>query len=1202
MSWKGMDLVVRIVGDLKRYRADLREAGRDTQQAMGQAKAATDGLTAAQRGLESQAGRTAASASRAGSSLAGLNVTTDLLARAFGGVSFAAGAVKFVTLADEATLLSNRLKLATGSVEAAAAAQTRLYQVAQSSRVSFTALGTTYAQMARATQEAGISTERLMTVTQAIGNAMAISGGGAGSMQAALIQLSQGLASGTLRGEELNSVMEQTPRLAQAIAEGMGVTIGQLRAMGMAGELTAQQVIKALESQAEVLRTEVTGATMTAGQAFTQLGNAAVMMVGKINQAAGVTEGLAEKVSATTRTLDVMSERMAETESKGGSRFMQVMNGIGTAVGRLTFDTLAFSAETLNYSINGLTGGVFNLSTNIDLMPENLRTMADQMSRTTIQVQEAEKEYAQLAARLAQAPDNIYIKSELGNLARYIASLREAQTEQRKLMGMAAGGGGSSSVPSGDTALARAQRAEWDAMAPQRAEYLASARTDTQKLNDELAKARKAFGGMVPPEVEAALRAKFIKPVQAAGVALVNLRRDAAEVEAFFRQQELAADGRWDAEATAAQKAADEVEAFFRQQEIDFDRRAQERADKEADAVKAAQDKLREDERKAWEKTWDQVSESFTDALMQGGKSVKDYLAGLFRTLVLRPILAPVGSALASALTPSMAGAGSAAGGTGQGGGLLGTLGQLSGLAGAFGTGMAASFSSMMAAGVSGWATAAGSLIGSGAASGIAAGLGMVAAPLAAVAIVASLLGKKTPGEQHTGGFYSTAGRSGFDAAAAITGSRGGETRDLIDRNNPELQSAVAKSADALVTSVTSMASTLGKNMALALDLGFAANTNGRGQDKNAFGYFGVSLDGQMLNTVRNRSMGEDAAAAFEQLMKDAGAALADVVLAGTDFAKDGETALDTLTRLSGSLQTVNQVLDTLGLTAFDVSLASGDMASSLADLFGGLEAFGQASTAYYQAFYSDAERMATSERQLTSALGALGLAMPGTRDGFRALVEAQDLTTEAGRSTYATLMGLAPAFAQLTQTMAQLGSTVGDEVQRLRGLLTTDSSASLAALQAQFATGTAQARAGDTDALARLPELSQAIEAAAALQAVTAADVALMRGQLAASLSETLGVLGLPVPAFAVGTNYVPKTMLAQIHEGEAIVPRAYNPAAGGSAPGGDALAAQFSALVSELQGLRAEVRSGVNHSAKTARILDRVAQDGTAFVTVAG
>jgi tape measure domain-containing protein len=64
-------------------------------------------------------------------------------------------------------------------------------------------------------------------------------------MGAALTQLSQGLASGTLRGEELNSVMEQTPRLAQALAQGMGVSIGQLRAMGAEGRITSLAVIEA---------------------------------------------------------------------------------------------------------------------------------------------------------------------------------------------------------------------------------------------------------------------------------------------------------------------------------------------------------------------------------------------------------------------------------------------------------------------------------------------------------------------------------------------------------------------------------------------------------------------------------------------------------------------------------------------------------------------------------------------------------------------------------------------------------------------------------------------------------------------------------------------------------------------------------------------------------------------------------------------
>lgn len=93
----------------------------------------------------------------------------------------------------------------------------------------------------------------------------------------------------------------------------------------------------------------------------------------------------------------------------------------------------------------------------------------------------------------------------------------------------------------------------------------------------------------------------------------------------------------------------------------------------------------------------------------------------------------------------------------------------------------------------------------------------------------------------------------------------------------------------------------------------------------------------------------------------------------------------------------------------------------------------------------------------------------------------------------------------------------------------------------------TAQARAGDKDALAKLPQLSQAIEAAAQISATSAVELARLRGWLAGSLEETLKARGVTVPKLAVGTNYVPQDMLAYIHKGEAVVPERYNPAAAG-------------------------------------------------------
>ena len=148
---------------------------------------------------------------------------------------------------------------------------------------------------------------------------------------------------------------------------------------------------------------------------------------------------------------------------------------------------------------------------------------------------------------------------------------------------------------------------------------------------------------------------------------------------------------------------------------------------------------------------------------------------------------------------------------------------------------------------------------------------------------------------------------------------------------------------------------------------------------------------------------------------------LAQLALGTEEFTRVGESASETLQRLYQSVINVNSVFDTLGLSMFDLTLVGADMASQLVDLFGGIEGFVNSTTAYYEAFYTEAERTDILTRQLTTSFAQLGLQLPVSRIALRELIEAQDLTTQSGRELFASLMNLTPAFTAISKSTEQI-------------------------------------------------------------------------------------------------------------------------------------------------------------------------------------
>jgi len=209
--------------------------------------------------------------------------------------------------ADEWTNLNNRLRLVTAGQAEFTAAQAEVVRIAAAARQPLGATAELYQRIAMNQEVLKLSGADLARVVETISKTMVISGTTAAGADAALVQLGQAFASGTLRGEELNSVMEQAPALAQAIAKGLNVPIGKLRELGAAGKLTAKDVIGALQSQAAAVDDSFGKMSATVGQATTLFNNNLQVMIGRADEATGASQALAAGIAVLGSNLQMVA-------------------------------------------------------------------------------------------------------------------------------------------------------------------------------------------------------------------------------------------------------------------------------------------------------------------------------------------------------------------------------------------------------------------------------------------------------------------------------------------------------------------------------------------------------------------------------------------------------------------------------------------------------------------------------------------------------------------------------------------------------------------------------------------------------------------------------------------------------------------------------------------------------------------------------
>jgi tape measure domain-containing protein len=302
---------------------------------------------------------------------------------------------------DQYTLLDARLRQVTGSGANFARVQQQLFTIAQSSRSSYAATIDLYTKLARSSDQLGLSQGQLVSVTESVSAAVRLSNATTGAAEAGLVQLGQAFASGTLRGDELRSIMEQLPAVAKAIADGLGVPIGKLREMGEAGELSGRRVALALESQREKLALLAGEIPTTIGQALQQLNNAFGLVVAGSTEAKSATAGIAGVIGEAARFMVEYGDAVKAVALGLG------VSGLAVAIGAATagFTGIAPVATAAWVAITGPIGlalaGVTAITAGIYLL---IKAFKEQKS-------ESEQAAEKLAA-VKKAAEDVYAEAK----------------------------------------------------------------------------------------------------------------------------------------------------------------------------------------------------------------------------------------------------------------------------------------------------------------------------------------------------------------------------------------------------------------------------------------------------------------------------------------------------------------------------------------------------------------------------------------------------------------------------------------------------------------------------------------------------------------------------------------------------------------------------------------------------------------------
>lgn len=928
--------------------------------------------------------------------------------------------LSFGLLADQARRMSDayvnmdaQLRLSTKSQEQynrALADVRRISSIAQSDISSTIAL---YTRLLNSTEGTGISQRRLSTITETVSYGLKAFGASSAEAASAQLQLSQAIGSGKLGGDEFRALMESMPNVMKVLAKSMGVPLGGLKALATEGKITTAEMVKAFgdpKIAAEFKRMAEGAQTITG--AWTVARNELILMFGEFTKSSGLTQGMITAFNGLAGALKVLGQYLNDIVMLLGAwaalRVTQMVYGYVAALMASRAAALAAAQAELirvNMTYGASAATVAAARTSHAYAAANT-TLGGSLMILGQRMGAFVSANAAAIAITGLAVAAVALKRDFDNAVDSVGKFQE------KIRGMEI------------DALRAARQLEVANVAAMKSSIFSG-------FNErDILFAERRIRMMDAQIVAAEKLAKAEKPLKSVS--------DGKEHQSRMLQiaQELQAQRDADTEKMSNSERVSLAWAKLKRK----DQTAQEALN----YVIAQQAAIELDNLKAAEKAAETVAQSIIKAAKSGdvGQSILNDIQDAFEKNILEPQIKAV---VLEAMPLFEFKDGALVSNTAALQANTAALGGQSGASSAGGVGGAA---------VTFWALFA----------------------VVAVKAYRSLTKEQEIRTTGISGTVTAAGIRGGEYTAIervasgvqqLFGDNGSYTR-TIKEFSAQQQLQLNATFGTVKSNVTQFAEQLGlstsalETFAMTFDIvgGSFATLAGQITDQMAYALLGVDYAAaqksimqaytqELLNIVvgGGQITSEVAASVWDRLLTSA--LNAQLPAWFKDLQRAGESVGDTLVRVTTEIKTVDKMWSMLGFNITSsfgaINTALGGVAGSsilareaLIEAMGGIDSFTSIMSSFYDKFYTQAEKVSAAQNNLNAGFSELGIGIPSSYAAFRELLAGLDLTTESGRSTYSTLIGLADAFATVQSASDALAKTNLGWQQKINVLLGT--------------------------------------------------------------------------------------------------------------------------------------------------------------------